>query len=49
VDRRQRHPPGPHFTVENARIYTLPEGEIPILVSAFGEAALQVAMAHGDG
>jgi G6PDH family F420-dependent oxidoreductase len=40
---------GPHFTVENARIYTLPDGEIPILVSAFGEAALQVAMAHGDG
>jgi G6PDH family F420-dependent oxidoreductase len=40
---------GPHFSVENARIYTLPDGEVPILVSAFGEAALEVAIEHGDG
>jgi G6PDH family F420-dependent oxidoreductase len=40
---------GQHFTVENARIYTMPDGEIPVLVSAFGEAALELAIEHGDG
>ncbi|MFP3901437.1 MAG: TIGR03557 family F420-dependent LLM class oxidoreductase [Acidimicrobiia bacterium] len=40
---------GRHYTVENARIYTGPDGEIPILVSAFGPAALAVAKEHGDG
>jgi G6PDH family F420-dependent oxidoreductase len=40
---------GRHFTVEDARIYTGPDGEIPVLVSAFGKAALRVATEHGDG
>jgi G6PDH family F420-dependent oxidoreductase len=40
---------GEHFTVENAQIYTRPDGEIPIIVSAFGPEALQVAAEHGDG
>ena len=31
------------------RIYTVPDGEVPVLVPAFGEAALQVAVEHRDG
>ena len=40
---------GRHYTVENARIYTRPDGEIPVLVSAFGPAALDLAARLGDG
>jgi G6PDH family F420-dependent oxidoreductase len=40
---------GKHFTVENARIYTLPERLPPIIVSAFGKASLGVAARCGDG
>src|SRR5690606_35107056 len=40
---------GPHFTVENARIYTRPSGDIPVPISAFGEQALALAAEHGDG
>ncbi|HEX5365594.1 MAG TPA: TIGR03557 family F420-dependent LLM class oxidoreductase [Acidimicrobiales bacterium] len=40
---------GPHYTVENARIYTTPSGEVPIVVSAFGPESLRVAAEHGDG
>jgi G6PDH family F420-dependent oxidoreductase len=40
---------GPHYTVENARIYTLPDDHIPILVSAFGEKALKLAAEVGEG
>jgi G6PDH family F420-dependent oxidoreductase len=40
---------GEHYTVENARIYTRPDGEIPVLVSAFGPAALTLAAEIGDG
>jgi G6PDH family F420-dependent oxidoreductase len=40
---------GEHYTVENARIYTGPAGEIPVLVSAFGEQALTLATEQGDG
>jgi G6PDH family F420-dependent oxidoreductase len=40
---------GTHYTTENARIYTRPEGEIPVLVSAFGPAAATLAAEHGDG
>ena len=40
---------GEHYTVENARIYTVPDEEIPIVVSAFGPRALEVAAQHGDG
>lgn len=40
---------GEHYTVEDARIYTRPEAPPPILVSAFGPAALRVAVELGDG
>jgi G6PDH family F420-dependent oxidoreductase len=40
---------GEHYTVENARIYTRPSGDVPVVVSAFGPEALQVAAEHGDG
>jgi G6PDH family F420-dependent oxidoreductase len=40
---------GRHYTVENARIYTLPERPPPIIVSAFGPKAASVAARAGDG
>jgi G6PDH family F420-dependent oxidoreductase len=40
---------GRYFTVENARLYTLPETAPPIIVSAFGPASLEVATRCGDG
>jgi G6PDH family F420-dependent oxidoreductase len=40
---------GRHYTVENARIYTRPSGDIPVVISAFGPEALRVAAEHGDG
>jgi G6PDH family F420-dependent oxidoreductase len=40
---------GRHYTVENARIYTRPTGEIPVIVSAFGPEATDVAAKIGDG
>jgi G6PDH family F420-dependent oxidoreductase len=40
---------GKHYTVENARIYTLPEKPVEILVSAFGPKALEVAARIGEG
>ena len=40
---------GKHYTVENARIYTLPDVLPPIFVSAFGPKAVQVAARCGDG
>ncbi|MFD9740566.1 TIGR03557 family F420-dependent LLM class oxidoreductase [Umezawaea sp. NPDC059074] len=40
---------GKHYTVENARIYTLPEQPVPIYVSAFGPKAAEVAARIGDG
>ena len=40
---------GRHYTVENARIYTQPEGDIPVIVSAFGPEATEVAAKIGDG
>ena len=40
---------GRHYRVENARIYTLPETPPPVLVSAFGPKALDVAARIGDG
>jgi G6PDH family F420-dependent oxidoreductase len=40
---------GPHYTVENARLYTRPDGDIPVLISAFGPLALTLAAEHGDG
>ncbi|MFB6270983.1 MAG: TIGR03557 family F420-dependent LLM class oxidoreductase [Halobacterium sp.] len=40
---------GDHFTVQNARLFTLPEDDPPIIVSAYGPAAAQLAADHGDG
>ena len=40
---------GPHFTVENARIYSLPEAPPPIVVSGFGERSILAAAATADG
>ncbi|GIF39831.1 TIGR03557 family F420-dependent LLM class oxidoreductase [Actinoplanes xinjiangensis] len=40
---------GKHYTVENARIYTLPEKPVEILVSGFGPKAVDSAGRIGDG
>ena len=40
---------GEHFTVENARIFDLPPEPVPIVVSAFGPQAAQLAARAGDG
>ncbi|MER6688897.1 LLM class F420-dependent oxidoreductase [Streptomyces minutiscleroticus] len=40
---------GPHYTVENARLYTVPDEPVPIDVSGFGPKATAVASRIGDG
>jgi G6PDH family F420-dependent oxidoreductase len=40
---------GTHYTVENARLFTLPEEPPQVLVSAFGPKAAEVAARIGDG
>jgi G6PDH family F420-dependent oxidoreductase len=40
---------GRHFTVENARLYSLPEEPPPILVAVAGEQSTELAAALGDG
>jgi coenzyme F420-dependent glucose-6-phosphate dehydrogenase len=40
---------GTHYTVENARIYDAPEAAPPVIVSAFGPTAAELAAAVGDG
>jgi G6PDH family F420-dependent oxidoreductase len=40
---------GRHYTVENARIYDLPDTPPPVLVSAFGPKALELAIRIGEG
>ena len=40
---------GQHYTVENARIYTRPSGEVPVIVSAFGPEAGSLAARIADG
>ena len=40
---------GTHYTVENARIYTLPQTLPPIFVSGFGPKAIGLAGRIGDG
>ncbi|MEV0676481.1 TIGR03557 family F420-dependent LLM class oxidoreductase [Actinosynnema sp. NPDC050436] len=40
---------GEHYTVENARLYTLPDRPVPIYVSAFGPKAAKLAGRIGDG
>jgi G6PDH family F420-dependent oxidoreductase len=39
---------GKHFTVENARIYTLPDEPPPIVMATAGERATKLAGEHGD-
>ena len=39
----------PSYTVENARIYDIPERPVPIVVSAFGTSAAELAAEIGDG
>ena len=45
----QRSHRGKHYTVENARIYDLPDEPPKILVSGFGPKAIRVAARIGDG
>jgi G6PDH family F420-dependent oxidoreductase len=40
---------GRHYTVENARLYTLPEEPPPILVAVAGERSVDLAARVGDG
>jgi G6PDH family F420-dependent oxidoreductase len=40
---------GTYYTVESARIYTLPDDPIPVAISAFGPKAMDVVISHGDG
>ena len=40
---------GRHFTVSNARLYTLPDSPPPIYVATAGERATQIAGEIGDG
>ena len=40
---------GKHYTVENARLYTLPEEPPPISVAAAGPQAVEIAGKIGDG
>ena len=40
---------GRHFTVENARLYSCPDEPPPIVVSAFGPDAVDLAARIGDG
>src|SRR3954470_4707715 len=45
----QRSHRGRHYTVENARLYDLPEQPPPVLVSGFGPKAIRLAARIGDG
>ena len=40
---------GRHYTVENARLYTLPDEPPPVLVSGFGPKSIDLAARIGDG
>jgi G6PDH family F420-dependent oxidoreductase len=40
---------GTHYTVENARLYTVPEEPAPLYVSGFGPRAAELAGRIGDG
>lgn len=40
---------GKHYTVENARIYSMPDTPPPIIVSGFGPKATDLAARVGDG
>ena len=45
----QRSHRGRHYTVENARVYDLPDEPPPVLVSGFGPKAVRLAARIGDG
>jgi G6PDH family F420-dependent oxidoreductase len=40
---------GRHYTVENARVYDLPERPVPVFVSGFGPKAIRLAAKLADG
>jgi coenzyme F420-dependent glucose-6-phosphate dehydrogenase len=40
---------GEHFTVENARLYSLPDQPPPLLVAVAGESSVELAARAGDG
>jgi G6PDH family F420-dependent oxidoreductase len=40
---------GRHYTVDRARIYTLPEQPPPVIVSGFGPKAIELSARIGDG
>jgi G6PDH family F420-dependent oxidoreductase len=40
---------GKHYTVENARLYDVPDEPVPVDVSGFGPAAVELASRIGDG
>ena len=40
---------GKHYTVENARLYTLPDEPPPIMIATAGERATKIAAEIGDG
>lgn len=40
---------GTHYTVENARLYTLPEEQVPLYLSGLGKRAAAMAGRVGDG
>ena len=40
---------GRHYTVENARLYTLPEAPPPIVMSGFGPKSTELASRIADG
>jgi len=44
-----KHHHGRHYTLEGARLYSLPEQPPPILVSGFGPKAVERAARIGDG
>jgi len=40
---------GKHYRVENARLYTLPDEPVPVMISGFGPKATELAGRIGDG
>lgn len=39
---------GEHFTVEDARVFDLPDTPVPVAVAGSGPASVQLAVEHGD-
>ncbi len=40
---------GKHYTVETAKLYSIPDAPPPIYISGFGPKAIRFAAEHGDG